>query len=159
MAPVLVSLRHMADGTQRVTMRLDPPELGRVQVSIDRSPDASARVQITVEKAETLTLLLRDQTQLQRALDQAGVPVEGRSVTFHIASPEPAPRSDASPTPLPMTAPGVAAGGPNGNGWHGAQRNGGQPDRHQSGMPDTSGTEFTPVTSQGRARGGLNIIA
>ena len=40
MAPVLVSLRHMADGTQRVTMRLDPPELGRVQVSIDRSPDA-----------------------------------------------------------------------------------------------------------------------
>ena len=157
MDALLVSLRHMADGTQRVTMRLDPPELGRVQVRIDRPTDASARVEITVEKAETLTLLLRDQTQLQRALDQAGVPVEGRSVTFHIASPEPAPRSDASPTPMPT--PGVAAGGPNGNGSHGAQRNGGQPDRHQSGMPDTSDTEFTPVTPQGRARAGLNIIA
>ena len=58
-----------------------------------------------------------------------------------------------------MPAPGVAAGGPNGNGSHGAQRNGGQPDRHQSGMPDTSDTEFTPVTPPGRARAGLNIIA
>ena len=84
----------MSDGTQRVTMRLDPPELGRVQVRIDRPTDAPARVEITVEKAETLTLLLRDQTQLQRALDQAGVPAEGRSVTFHVASPEPAPRSE-----------------------------------------------------------------
>ena len=121
-------------------MRLDPPELGRVQVRIDRPTDAPARVEITVEKAETLTLLLRDQPQLQRALDQAGVPAEGRSVTFHIASPEPAPRSEPAPAP----APGVAAGGPNGNGSHGASRNGGQPDRHQSGMPDTSDTEFTP---------------
>ena len=109
---------HMSDGTQRVTMRLDPPELGRVQVRIDRPTDAPARVEITVEKAETLTLLLRDQTQLQRALDQAGVPAEGRSVTFHVASPEPAPRSEPAPAP----APGVAAGGPNGNGSHGAQR-------------------------------------
>ena len=157
MAPVLVSLRHTADGMQRVTMRLDPPELGRVQVRIDRPTDAPARVEITVEKAETLTLLLRDQTQLQRALDQAGVPAEGRSVTFHVASPEPAPRSE--PAPAPMPAPGVAAGGPNGNGSHGAQRNGGQPDRHQSGMADTSDTEFTPVTPQGWARGGLDIIA
>jgi hypothetical protein len=155
MERTLVSMGHMSNGTQRVTMRLDPPELGRVQVRIDRPTDAPARVEITVEKAETLTLLLRDQTQLQRALDQAGVPVEGRSVTFHIASPEPAPRSEPAPTP----APGVAAGGPNGNGSHGAQRNGGQPDRHQSGMRDTSETEFTPVTPQGRARAGLNIIA
>jgi flagellar hook-length control protein FliK len=150
-------MRHTSDGVQRITVRLDPPELGRVQVRIDRPTDAPARVEITVEKAETLTLLLRDQTQLQRALDQAGVPTEGRSVTFHIASPEPAPRGEAAPTPMP--APGVAGGGPNGNGSQGAPRNGGQPDRHQSGMPDTSNTEFTPVTPQGRARGGLNIIA
>jgi hypothetical protein len=29
-----VSLGHKSDGTQRLTMRLDPPELGRVQVCI-----------------------------------------------------------------------------------------------------------------------------
>ena len=97
-------------------MRLDPPELGHVQVRIDRPPDAPARVEITVEKVETLTLLLRDQPQLQHALDQAGVPAEGRSVTFHIASPEPAPRSE----PAAVPAPGVATGGPSGDGSHGA---------------------------------------
>ena len=98
-APALVSLGHAPDGAQRLTMRLDPPELGQVQMRIDRPPDAPARVEITVEKAETLTLLLRDQPQLQHALDQAGVPPEGRSVTFHVASPEPAPRSERA-TPL-----------------------------------------------------------
>ena len=54
---------------------------------------------------------------------------------------------------------GVAAGGPNGNGSHGAPRNGGQPADTQSGTTDASDTEFTPVTPQGWARGGLNIIA
>ncbi len=87
-APALVSLVAHADGTQRLTMRLDPPELGQVQIRIERPPDAPARVDITVEKPETLTLLLRDQPQLQRALDQAGVPPDGRSVTFHVATPE-----------------------------------------------------------------------
>jgi flagellar hook-length control protein FliK len=155
MAPVLVSLGHMSDGTQRLTMRLDPPELGRVQVSIDRPAGAPARVEITVEKIETLTLLLRDQPQLQHALDQAGVPAEGRSVTFHIASPEPAPRSE----PLPAPMPGVAAGGPNGEGSHGAPRNGGQPDRHHTGTPDAGDTGLTTVTPPGWARGGLDITA
>ena len=81
-------MAHAPDGTQRLTLRLDPPELGHVQIRIDRPPDAPARVEITVEKPETLTLLLRDQPQLQRALDQAGVPPDGRSVTFHIATAE-----------------------------------------------------------------------
>lgn len=155
MAPVLVSLGHMSDGTQRLTMRLDPPELGRVQVRIDRPIDAPARVEITVEKVETLTLLLRDQQQLQHALDQAGVPAEGRSVTFHVASPEPASRAEPPPGPMP----GVATGGPNGEGSHGAPRHGGQAGRHPSGTTDANDTGFTPVAPLGWARGGLDITA
>jgi flagellar hook-length control protein FliK len=155
MAPVLVSLGHASDGAQRLTMRLDPPELGHVQVRIDRPTDASARVEITVEKVETLTLLLRDQPQLQHALDLAGVPAEGRSVTFHVASPEPAPRSEPAPAP----ALAVAAGGPSGDGSHGASRNGGQPERHQSGATDAGDTGFTPAAPPGWARGGLDITA
>ena len=128
-APALVQMGHAPDGAQRLTVRLEPPELGQVQVRIDRPPEAPARVEITVEKAETLTLLLRDQPQLQRALDQAGVPAEGRSVTFHVASPEPTARR-ASRRPRP--APGVAAGGLSGDGSHGASRQGGQSARQQS---------------------------
>jgi flagellar hook-length control protein FliK len=92
-------MAHAPDGTQRLTLRLDPPELGHVQIRIDRPADAPARVDITVERTETLTLLLRDQPQLQRALDQAGVPPDGRSVTFHVAATEAGARYDGDQGP------------------------------------------------------------
>jgi hypothetical protein len=154
-APTLVSLGHTPDGAQRLTMRLDPPELGHVQLRIDRPLDAPARVEITVEKAETLTLLLRDQPQLQRALDQAGVPPEGRSVTFHVASPDPAPRSDPGTIP----APGVATGGPSGDGSHGAHRQAGHQRQEQAGTLDTDDPLFSSNTWPGWVRGGLDITA
>jgi flagellar hook-length control protein FliK len=85
-APALVSLAQAPAGGSRLTLRLDPAELGHVQIRIDRAQDAPARIEITAERPETLALLQRDQPQLQRALDQAGVPVEGRSLTFHVAN-------------------------------------------------------------------------
>lgn len=89
-APALMSLAHAPDGAQRLTLRLQPPDLGQVQVRIDRPLEAPVRVEITVQRPETLNLLLRDQPQLQRALDQAGVPAEGRTLTFQL-SPQPGP--------------------------------------------------------------------
>jgi len=154
-APAVMQMGHAPDGAQRLTVRLEPPELGHVQVRIDRPSEAPARVEITVEKAETLTLLLRDQPQLQRALDQAGVPAEGRSITFHVTSPEPGQRSE----PTTAAAPGLAAGEPSGDGSRGTPRNGGQPDRQDPGMPDGSDTEFTSITLPGWLRGGLDITA
>ena len=156
LAPALVQMGHAPDGAQRLTVRLDPPELGQVQVRIDRPSEAAPRVEITVEKPETLTLLLRDQPQLQHALDLAGVPAEGRSITFHIASPEPALRNSE-----PATAPasGVAAGGLNNDGSHGAPRQGGQSARQQSPAQDSGETEFTPIGLTGWLRGGLDITA
>ena len=109
-APVLVSMAHAPDGTQRLTLRLDPPELGHLQIRVERPPDAPAHVDITVEKPETLTLLLRDQPQLQRALDQAGVPPDGRSVTFHIATAEAGSRYEVAPT-LSGTGTGSSGAG------------------------------------------------
>ena len=155
MAPVLVSLGHTPDGATQLTVRLDPPELGHVEVRIDRLSDAGARVEITVEKAETLTLLLRDQQQLQHALDQAGVPADGRSVTLNIDSHEPTSRKDwATPT-----AQGAAAGGLSGDSSHGASRQGGQPGRQHAGMNAGDETEVTPIATPDWARAGLNITA
>jgi hypothetical protein len=155
LAPALVQMGHAPDGAQRLTVRLDPPELGLVQVRIDRPAEAAARVEITVEKPETLTLLLRDQPQLQHALDLAGVPAEGRSVTFHVASPEPSRNSEPATAP----APGVAAGGLSGDGSHGAPRQGGQSGRQQTSAQDGRETEFTPIGLSGWLRGGLDITA
>ena len=67
-------------------LRLDPAELGRVDIRIDRSRDGPASISLTAEKPETLALLVRDQAQLHKALDQAGVPAAGRSVSFSLAA-------------------------------------------------------------------------
>jgi hypothetical protein len=154
-APALVSLGQTTDGTQRITMRLEPPELGQVQIRIERPADAPARVEITVERSETLTLLLRDQPQLQRALDQAGVPPEGRSIAFHVAPPEPAPRSEAV-TPPP---PGAGAGGLGGEFSHSMANRGGNHSQHAANHPDDDDATFTPVASPRWMRAGLDITA
>ena len=74
-------------GPQRVTIRLSPPELGNLQIRIDRPPDAPAAVEIKVQHTQTLDLLLHDQRRLHQALDQAGVPPEGRNVVFTLDNP------------------------------------------------------------------------
>jgi Flagellar hook-length control protein FliK len=154
-APALVQMGHASDGAQRLTLRLDPPELGHLQIRIERPPDAPARVEITVEKSETLTLLLRDQPQLQRALDQAGVPADGRSVTFHVAAPEASPPSETATAP----APSVASGGLSGDASHGAPWQDSQSGRQDASTPDAGETELTPIALAGWLRGGLDITA
>jgi flagellar hook-length control protein FliK len=147
-------MAHAPDGTQRLTLRLDPPELGRVEIRVDRPPEAPARVEITVERPETLTLLLRDQPQLQHALDQAGLPPDGRSVTIHVAAAEPGAQPDGRHTP------GQGTGSPGtGDPSRGAFRQGGDPSRQAFAGSDDPEADFAPVVPPGWARAGLDITA
>ena len=68
-------------------MRLNPGELGHVQITIARPNDGPASVSLVAERPETLLLLLRDQPHLNQALDQAGIPSEARTLTFDLATP------------------------------------------------------------------------
>lgn len=81
--PVLVAVA-IGGGTARLSVTLEPAELGRVEISVERSGDA-AQVQILAERPETLALLQRDQRELDRALNQAGIATEGRSVALGLA--------------------------------------------------------------------------
>lgn len=134
-----------------MTLRLEPAELGVVQIRIDRPQDGPAQVQITVQRPETLTLLLRDQPQLQRALDQAGVPADGRGVTLHIAAPESAASSGNSHS---GTWAGTDLGQSNGNGA--GTRSGGQGRSGDATGQDQDDT-LTPLPRWLRA--GLDITA
>jgi flagellar hook-length control protein FliK len=151
-APALVSLVQSGSGSQRLTLHLDPASLGHVQIQIDRAPDAPARVEITVQRPQTLELLVRDQPQLQHALDQAGVPHAGRTLTLHLASQEPgASAFDA--------AGSGNAGFGNGSAGHrsagGSSRNGGN--GYGAARSDTETTPImTPIRSY---RAGLDITA
>lgn len=66
-------VRQVHQGTSRFSFRLDPPELGRVDVRmhVDASGTVSAR--LTVERSETLDMFQRDRGALEKALTQAGL--------------------------------------------------------------------------------------
>jgi flagellar hook-length control protein FliK len=59
-------------GKSRFEIRLDPAELGRIDVRIDVDRHGQLTSHLTVEKPETLAMLRQDAPQLQRALDNAG---------------------------------------------------------------------------------------
>jgi hypothetical protein len=86
-APVLLTLTKIADDGQEMIVRLQPAELGMVQMRVARAASGATRVEITAEKSDTLQVLQRDQPQLHRTLDEAGVPAAGRTITFHVSMP------------------------------------------------------------------------
>jgi chemotaxis protein MotD len=59
-------------GKTRFEIRLDPAELGRIDVRIDIDRHGQMTSHLTVERPETLSMLRQDAPQLQRALDDAG---------------------------------------------------------------------------------------
>ena len=77
-------LRFSADksGEQRLSVKLTPEELGKVEISLSRAKSGATSVSITAERAATLSLLTNDQRTLERSLDHAGVAAEGRSLSF-----------------------------------------------------------------------------
>ena len=65
--------RQVTAGNTKFQIRLDPPELGRIDVRLDIDRSGQVNARLTVEKAETLDLMQRDQRGLERALQQAGL--------------------------------------------------------------------------------------
>ncbi len=69
-------------GADTIHVRLNPAELGRVEVRMQIDGDKNIQTLITVEKAETLESLQRDARTLQRALEDAGFRSDPDSFTF-----------------------------------------------------------------------------
>jgi flagellar hook-length control protein FliK len=71
-------------GAKQFDIRLDPPELGRVDVrlSIDAAGKASAH--LTADRPRTLDLLQKDSTSLTRALRDAGLDVSQDGLNFSL---------------------------------------------------------------------------
>lgn len=65
--------RQVNDGNTRFQIRLDPAELGKIDVRLDIDASGQVNARLTVERAETLDLMQRDQKALERALQQAGL--------------------------------------------------------------------------------------
>jgi flagellar hook-length control protein FliK len=71
-------------GKNRFEIRLDPPELGRIDVRIEVDKDGQVTSHLRVERAETLDLLRRDAPALERALQQAGLKTSDGGLQFSL---------------------------------------------------------------------------
>src|SRR5690606_15501864 len=65
--------RHVQNGVSRFEIRLNPAELGRIDVRMEVDPSGNVVARLAVERSETLDLLQRDQRALERALADAGL--------------------------------------------------------------------------------------
>jgi flagellar hook-length control protein FliK len=69
-------------GTNQFESRLDPPELGRIDVRLGVDASGQVTSHVTVDRAETLQLLQNHQPQLERALEQAGLKTADNGLQF-----------------------------------------------------------------------------
>jgi flagellar hook-length control protein FliK len=65
--------KALQSGTDRISIQLKPAELGRVDVKLEMTGDGRVMTVVTAEKQDTLDLLRRDSSELQRALQEAGL--------------------------------------------------------------------------------------
>ena len=66
-------VRQLHQGQSRFTLRIDPPELGRVDVKMHVDASGNVNARLTVERSETLDMFQRDKGALEKALTQAGL--------------------------------------------------------------------------------------
>jgi flagellar hook-length control protein FliK len=71
-------------GKSRFEVRLDPAELGRIDVRIDVDRNGQVTSHLTVEKPETLSMLRQDAPQLQQALNDAGLKTGNGGLQFSL---------------------------------------------------------------------------
>lgn len=82
-APVAIALAF-APALGQFSVALDPPQLGHVEIAVQRGGDGH-QVRILAERPETLALLERDRGELDRALAEAGVAVGEGGLSFGLA--------------------------------------------------------------------------
>lgn len=76
--------RNLGNGTNRFEIRLDPAELGRIDVRMEVNADGRVQAHLTVEKPETLEMLQRDARSLEKALADAGLDMDQSSLGYSL---------------------------------------------------------------------------
>jgi flagellar hook-length control protein FliK len=76
---------RIIDGGSRFSIRLDPPELGRVDVRLDVGADGVAHARLVAERPEALAELSRHARALERELAEAGVELREGGLSFELA--------------------------------------------------------------------------
>jgi flagellar hook-length control protein FliK len=106
--PIVIVARAEA-GERKFEIRLDPPDLGRIEVQLNVDSSGRATSHLVVDRADTLDLLRRDAPALERALQSAGLTTDNGSLQFSLRGHSFAGRDQGTPAPLAPPAPATTA--------------------------------------------------
>jgi flagellar hook-length control protein FliK len=81
--PLAIAGRAQA-GERHFDIRLDPPELGRIEVRMKVDRDGRITSHLIADRHDTLDLLRRDGAGLERALQDAGLKTAGEGLQFSL---------------------------------------------------------------------------
>lgn len=73
-----------SEGNHQFDIRLDPPDLGRVHVHLTVDDEGQATANLVVDKQQTLDLLQKDSSSLNRALQDAGLNLAQSGLNFSL---------------------------------------------------------------------------
>jgi flagellar hook-length control protein FliK len=73
-------------GARQFNIRLDPPELGHVEVRLSIDANGKTEAHMTADHPETLSLLQKDSSSLTQALRDAGLDVSQSGLNFSLRS-------------------------------------------------------------------------
>lgn len=76
--------KTVSEGGDHFSIRLDPAELGRVEVKLHFLGDGKVTAAVSADNQQTLDLLQRDSRSLDRALQDAGLRTDSGSLSFSL---------------------------------------------------------------------------
>jgi flagellar hook-length control protein FliK len=100
LAGVAIQIVSMAQaGTNHFEIRLDPPELGRIEVHLAVDRDGHTTTSLIADRSDTLDLLRRDASGLERALQDAGLKTADNSLQFSLRDQSTGQQQSNTPAP------------------------------------------------------------
>jgi flagellar hook-length control protein FliK len=85
MAVAAMIARRFDGGSTSFELRLDPPELGRVDVKLTVDRDKKVHASIAAEHPQTLADLVRAAREIERALNESGLDLSENGLAFDLA--------------------------------------------------------------------------
>ncbi len=80
--------KALQNGADRISIQLKPADLGRVDIKMELTQDGRVMAVVSAEKQDTLDLLRRDASELQKALADAGLKTDAGDLAFNLRGQE-----------------------------------------------------------------------
>jgi flagellar hook-length control protein FliK len=76
--------KALADGVDRINVKLNPADLGQIDIRMEIGPDGRFNAVFAADRPQTVELLQRDARELARSLQDAGLRADAGSLSFNL---------------------------------------------------------------------------